>query len=232
MAGLLCLGSAANAQTILSEDFETGNKGDKWQPVAAGAGWTVVSSYSGNNANYNWHNYYSDPKGEYTSATISGECCAGVDAPFVSSTDGNGPREEILLTPELNLDDNYQLEFKFKVSPVNCKDGQRYDLQVRVVTDDNLAGSETIFSIQNEKMLRESGVLVFPITDWNIYTPKIGLEDFKGEKVKLAFVYKMLDEAANVAWLDDVVVKKYTPPTGPLAQLSLNRLEFGNIYIG
>ncbi len=232
MAGLLCLGSAANAQTILSEDFETGNKGDKWQPVAAGAGWTVVSSYSGNNANYNWHNYYSDPKGEYTSATISGECCAGVDAPFVSSTDGNGPREEILLTPELDLNDNYQLEFKFKVSPVNCKDGQRYDLQVRVVTDDNLAGSETIFSIQNEKMLRESGVLVFPITDWNIYTPKIGLEDFKGEKVKLAFVYKMLDEAANVAWLDDVVVKKYTPATGPMAQLSLNRLEFGNIYIG
>lgn len=232
LTAMLWLGASVNAQTILSEDFETGNKGDKPQPVAAGTGWTVVNSYKGTVTKYNWHNYYSDPNGEYSSATITGDCCAGVDAPFVLSEDGAGPREEVLLTPELNLNDDYQLEFKFKVSPVNHKDGQRYDLQVRVVTGDNLSGAETIFSIQNEKMLRESGVTVFPIDNWNVYTAKVGLEDFKGEKVKLAFVYKLYEECGNSAWVDDVVVKKYTPSTGPKASVSMDRLDFGTLYVG
>lgn len=232
MAALLCLGTAS-AQTILSEDFETGNKGDTPRPVTVGEGWTTVDSYKGSNAKYNWGNYYSDPKGEYTSSTISGEGCAACDAPFTyGNGDGIGPREEFLITPELDLNDNYQLTFKFRVSPVNHKEGSRYDLQVRVITGDNLSGAETIFSIQNEKMLRESGVTVFPIDDWNVNTAKIGLEDFKGEKVKLAFVYKMLDETANVVWLDDVEVKKYTPAAGPVASLSLNRINFGTMYVG
>ena len=234
LAGLCFIGGTAGAQTILSEDFETGNKGDAYTPIAVGSGWTVKNSYTGTNQKYNWHNYYSDPNGEYSSATITGECCAGVDAPFYADakTDGAGPREEFLITPELNLNDTYQLEFKFKVSPVNHQDNNRYDLQVRVITDDNLAGAETIFSIQDEKMLRESGVMTFPIDNWNVYTAKIGLEDFKGEKVKLAFVYKIIKNQANVAWIDDVVVKKYEPATGPKPALSTNRYSFGNLYIG
>lgn len=232
LTAMLWLGASMNAQTILSEDFETGNKGENPQPVASGSGWTTVNGYNGSTTKYNWHNYYSDPNGEYTSATITGDCCAGVDAPFISQEDGAGPREEVLLTPELNLNDDYQLEFKFKVSPVNHSEGQRYDLQVRVVSGDNLAGAETIFSIQNEKMLRESGVVVFPIDDWNVYTAKVGLEDFKGENVKIAFVYKLLDECGNAAWVDDVVVKKYTPVSGPKASLSMDRLDFGSLYVG
>lgn len=231
MAGLLCL-SAANAQTILSEDFETGNKGDTPLPVAVGEGWTTINSYKGDKTSYNWHNYYSNPNGEYTSSTISGEGCAACEGPYIYNEDGAGPREEILLSPELDLNGNYQLEFKFKVSPMNYKETSRYDIQVRVVTDGDLTGAETIFSIQNEKMLRESGITVYPIDNWNVYTAKIGLADFKGEKVKLAFVYKMYAETANVAWIDDVIVKAYTPATGPVPSLSINRLDFSGMYIG
>ncbi|MDE7402744.1 MAG: choice-of-anchor J domain-containing protein [Muribaculaceae bacterium] len=220
------------AQTILSEDFETGNTGNALRPVAAGPGWTVIDGYSGSKATYNWHNYYANSESD-AGATISGNGCASVDAPFVyGDGDGVGPREEILLSPELDLNDNYTLKFTFRVSPVNAYENSRYDIQVRVVENDNLAGAETIFSIQNEKMLRESGITVFPITNWNPYTANVDLSDFKGSKVKLAFVYKMMGETANVVWLDDITVSKSAPITGPVASASLDRYDYGELYIG
>lgn len=228
----LTLAIGAQAQTILSEDFETGNTGNNPQPVAAGPGWTTVNSYNGPTEKYNWSNYYSDPTSKYGSY-IQGACCATVTGPLsVNPTDGGGPREEILLSPELNLDDTYQLQFSFKVSPVNCSDNSRYDFQVRVVTGDNLNGAETIFSIQNEKMLRESGIIGFPIQDWAVRTAKVDLSDFKGEKVKLAFVYKMMAESANSLDLDDITVKKFTPATGPVASITMDRFTFPAMYIG
>lgn len=228
----LAFAAGAQAQTILDEGFETGNTGNALQPIAAGSGWTTVDSYSGSNASYRWHNYYSDPNSQQGS-TISGACCASVDAPMmINPSDGGGPREEILLSPELDLNDTYQLQFTFKISPINCNEKSRYDLQVRVVEGGNLAGAETVFSIQNEKMLRESGISGFPIQDWAPRTAKVDLSDFKGEKVKLAFVYKMLNESANVVWLDDVSVKKFTPATGPVASLSMNRFTFPAMFIG
>ena len=114
--------SVAQAQTILSEDFETGNTGNALTPVAAGEGWTTVNSYSGSNAHYTWHNYYSDPEAS-GGPTIGGACCAACDGPISTSpTDGSGPREEILLSPELDLNDTYQLQFSWKVSPMNAND--------------------------------------------------------------------------------------------------------------
>ena len=224
--------SVAQAQTILSEDFETGNTGSTPTPVAAGEGWTTVNSYSGTNASYTWHNYYSDPESQ-TGPTISGACCAACDGPInVNPVDGSGPREEILLSPELDLNDTYQLQFSWRVSPMNANDNSRYDLQVRVVTGGDLKGAETVFSIQSEEMLRESGVTVFPIETWDRHSSKVDLSDWKGEKVQLAFVYKMLTTSSNVVWLDDITVSQFTPATGPVAQLSMDRYSFGNVYIG
>lgn len=228
----LALAASAPAQTILDEDFETGNTGQNPTPVAKGAGWTTVNSYTGNTTKYNWHNYYSAITDESPNPTISGKCCAAVDGAMFNGSEGNGPREEILLTPELNLNDTYQLQFTFKVSPVNAYDNTRYDLQVRVVENDNLAGAETVFSIQNQKMMRDAGITVFPIGTWDPFTAKVDLSDFQGSKVKLAFVYKMLHETANIVWLDDVSVRKFTPATGPVPSLSMDRYNFGNVYVG
>ncbi|MBO7140560.1 MAG: dockerin type I repeat-containing protein [Prevotella sp.] len=224
--------SVADAQTILFEDFETGNTGSQLTPVAAGEGWTTVNSYSGTNVNFTWHNYYSDPEAA-GGPTIGGACCAACDGPIsVNPTDGSGPREEILLSPELDLNDTYQLQFSWKVSPMNANANSKYDLQVRIVTDGNLQGAETVFSIQNEDMLRESGVTVFPIDTWDLHISKVDLSDWKGEKVKIAFVYKMLTTSANVVWLDDISVKQFTPAAGPVATVSLDRYDFGDIFIG
>lgn len=232
MIAMLTL-TTAWAQTILTENFETGNTGDHPTPITVGEGWTVVNGYTGTKTAYNWHNEYNDPTVPNGGA-IEGSCCAAVSAPRFNgdSTDGYGPREEILLSPELNLDDTYQLQFSWSVSPMNCQDASRYDLQVRVVTDNNLVGAETVFSIQSEKMLRESGVPVFPIQGWEPYTSRIDLSDFKGEKVKLAFVYKMDKDIANQACVDAVSVTKFTPATTPVASITLDRLNFSNVMIG
>ena len=193
----------AKAQTLLEEDFETSSTETFSQPIAVGAGWTTVDSYNGSKQAYRWHNYYSD-KG-----TIGGTHVAGCDAPTYESdpNGGFGPKEEVLLTPELNLDNTYELTFTFIVSPMNAYETSMYDLQVRVVEDGDLANAETVFSIQNQAMLKESGVLTYPITTWDPHTAKISLEDWQGKKVKRAFVHKMMTKIANVAWLDDVSVK-------------------------
>ena len=234
MTVALLLGASlpVSAQTLLDEGFETGSTTSVSQPVAAGEGWTTVNSYQGTNPSYVWHNYYSKPADGATSSTISGTCVAACDAPIGSGKDGAGPREEILLTPELNLDNTYELSFTWRVSPMNHQDNSRYDLQVRIVTGGNLAGAETVFSLHNQNMLKESGVLDFPINTWDPHTSKIDLSDWRGEKVKIAFVYKMYTDMANVVWLDDVSVKQFTPPTGPVANISMDRYNFGDVYIG
>lgn len=232
LAVLAFFATGAQAQTILEEDFETGATKSQSTPLTRGEGWTTVNSYSGSNYRYNWFNEYSDPEST-SGSTISGSGCAACDAPTGGNNpDGAGPREEILLSPELDLNDTYQLQFSWKVSPMNNRDNSKYDLQVRVVMGDNLNSAVTMFSIQNEAMLRESGVTQFPIDTWELHTSKIDLSDFKGQKVKLAFVFKMLKEIGNIAWIDDITVKKFTPATGPVAQLSMDRYDFKKVYIG
>lgn len=222
---------AAEAQTILEEDFETGATKEQATPLTRGEGWTVISSYKGDNFKYNWFNAYRDP--ESTSGSILGGAnCAACDAPIAKAADGAGPREEILLSPELNLNDTYQLQFSWEVSPMNRDDKTRYDLQVRVVIGDDLNSAETVFSIQNEQMLRESGVIEFPIDAWNKHVSKVDLSDWKGEKVKLAFVFKMFTDIANIVYLDDISVKKFTPAAGPVASVSMDRYDFKDVYVG
>ena len=202
LAVLAFFATGARAQTILEEDFETGATKSQSTPLTRGEGWTTVNSYSGSNYRYNWFNEYSDPEST-SGSTISGSGCAACDAPTGGNNpDGAGPREEILLSPELDLNDTYQLQFSWKVSPMNNRDNSKYDLQVRVVMGDNLNSAVTMFSIQNEAMLRESGVTQFPIDTWELHTSKIDLSDFKGQKVKLAFVFKMLkDNIGSICFL-------------------------------
>ena len=211
-----------HAQTILDEGFETGSTETFSQPVADG--WTTVNSYTGTNSKYVWSNYY------YEKGTITGKhvaCCDGASY----EDDGQGPREEVLLSPELNLDNTYQLSFDWKVSPQAFMDKYMYDLQVRVVKNGDLKNAETIFSIQNAEDLKESGVS-YPFESWSTQTSKIDLSDWQGEKVKLAFVYKMNTTYSNVVYLDNVLVKQATPVTTPVAKIDKESYDYGTVYLG
>ena len=225
LTALSLIAAPLQAQTILSEDFETGSTVD-YDPNFS-SGWTTEDSYLGNTTKYRWHVYYA------SKGTIGGTHCAACDASmFESSTDGTGPREEMLLSPELTLDDTYQLSFNWKAASASALDKQEYDFQVRVVEDGDLKNAVTVWSFQDAEALKESGVANFPWTGWTVYNSKIGLEKYKGKKVKLAFVYKMLKKIANVVYLDDVKVSKYTPQTAPVATLSKTLYNFGDVFIG
>ena len=192
----------------------------------------MINSYNGDNFKYNWYNEYRDPTNE-KNILISGGHCASVDAAIFTSGEGTGPREEILLSPQLNLDDTYQLKFSFIVSPMNGQEDSLYDLQVRVVEgDEDVTKAETIFTIQDERVLRECDITPFPINTWEVQTAKVDLSAFKGKKVKLAFVFKMMKKIANVVHIDDISVSKFNPPTGPVAAISTDTYSYGDLYIG
>lgn len=214
--------STANAQTILDEGFETGSTETYSQPVAEG--WTTVNSYSGSTTKFNWSNYYSE-KG-----TITGKHVAQCDGASYQD-EGQGPREEILLTPELDLNNTYQLSFDWKVSPQAYMDTHRYDLQVRIVENGDVNNAETIFSIQNMEDLKASGV-AYPFEGWSVQTSKIDLSEWQGKKIKIAFVYKMLTEKSNVVYLDNVLVKQAAPVTGPVASINKTSYDYGTVYMG
>ncbi len=229
--GLICF-LPVQAQTLLEEDFETSTTADTPSPIAKGAGWSVINSYNGSEFKYNWHNAYREQDEKY-GGLIYGEHCAQVDGSLFGDGEGIGPREEMLLTPELNLDDTYQLQFSFVVGPTNAQEDSRYDLQVRVVENgEDPTTAETIFTLHDDRVLREAGVDPYPVNDWNIRTARLDLSDFKGKKVKLAFVYKMYKKQGNVARIDEVSVKKFTPATTPQALLSKESFDFGTLLIG
>ena len=106
-----------------------------------------------------------------------------------------------------------------------------YDLQVRIVKNDDVKNAETIFSIQNKEDLKESGV-VYPFEGWSTQTSKIDLSEWKGQKVKIAFVYKMLTTNSNVVYLDNVLVKQAAPVTGPVAKIDKTSYDYGKVYVG
>jgi hypothetical protein len=214
--------NVCGAQTLLNEDFENDDT-TSYNPNIA-SGWTTVDSYVGNVAKYRWNNYYA------SSGTISGKHCAMCDAPlFSSSTEGKGPREEILVTPELNLDSTYQLSFDWEAAAYYVFTNKCYDFQVRVIEGTD---TTTIWSFTNETQVRNSGVTKYPWTTWTVYNSKIDLSPYQGKKIKIAFVYKMLATEANILYLDNVSVKAHAPETSPIANLSTKMYNFGAMYIG
>lgn len=59
----------------------------------------------------------------------------------------------------------------------------------------------------------------------------IDLSKWQGKNIKVAFVYKMLKTTANVLDIDNVVVKQFTPATGPKGVLSKKQYNFGEVYM-
>ena len=214
---------AASSQTILSEDFETGST-VTYDPNFQN-GWTTIDSYLGDRDDYRWNIYYSE-KG-----TITGTHVAACDAPMFDDSDAAGPREEILLSPEINLDNTYQLQFDWKAASKSALEDGEYDFQVRVVEDGNVAGATTVWSFLNADDLKYSGITL-PWTGFQVYNSKVDLSAYKGKKVKLAFVHKLLKTKGNVVYLDNVKVSQFTPVSAPVASLSARLYNFGDVYVG
>lgn len=224
-----CTIFGVSSQTILNEGFETGSVTNIDPNIAEG--WTTLDTYAGNVDLYRWHNYYA------TKGTITGMHVAACDGPMANYSEdyvnAQGPREEILLSPELTLDNTYQLSFDWKAASASALNNKEYDLQIRIVEGGaDPKSAATIWSFQNADQLKESGVSTFPWTGWEIYNSKIDLSPYQGKKVKIAFVYKMLKKTANVVYIDNVKVSQFTPINTPKASLSKKIYGFGDVIVG
>ena len=109
----LCVGLNVQAQAIIDEGFEN-TQGTSATEVFPD-GWTRQNTYTGNHVGWRWTIGYSE-----SGTTMSGHYYAYCDAPTSLYNEemrsGKGPREEILFTPELDLDGTYKLTFDWEAA--------------------------------------------------------------------------------------------------------------------
>jgi len=134
-----------------------------------------------------------------------------------------------MLTPELNLNNTYQLTFDWKASPAFVNNNKSYTLKVYAV--DTQSGNETLLlDIADPESRKASGVTSFKT--WEQHHSKLDLSPFQGKKIRIAFVYDLLKKTGNSLWIDNVKVEQGAPVTAPVAQSSLMQYQFQKMYIG
>ena len=159
MLSMLCsLAVTANAQTLLDEDFE--HTQSDVATTQMPDGWTAVTSYTGSHKGYRW----TISKNSTANSTMSGYYYAYCDAPTYDKgdNDGIGPRKDYLITPELKLDNTYQLAFDWEAAAAACLNDRAMTLQVAIIDMANPSDTTVIFDIQNEEDVRNSGVPADP----------------------------------------------------------------------
>ena len=229
---------SAQSKVLLNEDFESGSTGGatgdypSYNDPNMPDGWEVQSTYQGRDTTYRWHNAYSR-------SAMAGQHEASCDGPMfdsenVDSQTAWGPKEEILLTPELVLDGTYQLSFLWNAA-IAVLNNQDYTMQVRVVEQGaDAKEAPVVLDIADQESLYNSGVTQFPWTGWQTYASAIDLSAWQGKTVRIAFVHKMLKKSsANYTTIDNVKVEAFTPATAPVAEVTpTGTFRFGDTYLG
>lgn len=223
----LCANS--QAQTILNEDFEGyEQRSATYYSDNFPSGWTYEGSGVQTTCEYYvWK--VESYQGKVPSMT--GHGWLFMDAPTYNGDKkgGFGPRKERILTPELNLNNTYQLTFDWKASPAMVNKNKWYTLKVYAV--DTQTGNETLLlDIADPASLKASGVVSFKT--WEQQHSKLDLSAFQGKKIRIAFVYDMLKQCGNALWIDNVKVQQGAALTAPKAQSSLMQYKFNKMYIG
>lgn len=229
--------TAYGQKILLNEGFE--GTGNTTYVRTFPEGWTTEDSYKPSDYSepkiyFNWVVAYDEK-----ATSMNGNRFICVDAPTFGDdpAGGFGPRTEKIFTPELNLDDTYKLSFNWKAAYHSGIELREYDLHVDII--DMADNSATrIFSFSNEQQVRDSGVPcdIYDSsklwTNWGLQSSSFDLSQFKGKRIKVAFVYEMYKTAANILYIDEVKVVQAAPETAPIAQISDSQYNFGNLYIG
>ena len=232
LALVASFGMTMGAQTLIDEGFEDvpGTETTTTLPP----GWERVDSYSGTNDLYRWAVHYSS-----TGSTMSGHkymCCDAPTWQDPNNTNALGPRQEILMTPAVELDNTYQLSLDWEAAAYSVLEKGEYTFKVAVI--DQATNEQTIvLDITDEQMVRDSGVPAdiygsYLWTNWAVQTSKIDLSAWQGKTVRIAFIYDLKKKTGNVLYLDNVSIKQFTPSTGPRPELSQSTYTFPMSYIG
>ena len=227
----LCVGLNVQAQAIIDEGFEN-TQGTSATEVFPD-GWTRQNTYAGNHVGWRWTIGYSE-----NGTTMSGHYYAYCDAPTSLYNEemrsGKGPREEILFTPELDLDGTYKLTFDWEAAAYSVLSQGNNTLQVAVFEGET---KTIILDITNEQQVRDSGVPADPYGsyiwgNWMVNTSQLDLSPWAGKKVKIGFIHKLIKEVGNIIYLDNIKVEKSQQITTPIAEASQSEYRFGTTYIG
>lgn len=229
----IALAGAASTQAgvILNENFSDPSVAYSKYGEISQPGWEVYSSGGKSVIPQKWGLY-----GSGSSSDVNVKACSDGDPILSPSSDI--PRDEVLYTPLLNLDDSYKLSFVWSSSPAGRDaDKKEYKFLVKVVEEGkDYNDGELIFDFQDPDLLRESGVLPdqygYLWQGWADNLSTISLAKWRGKKVRIAFIHTLLKSCTYPVYLDDVKVESFVAPTQPEASMSADTWNFGNVYVG
>lgn len=234
LAATISFSPGANAQNLLNETFEgiTVPSGSHYGAIDI-EGWETVDRDPSLDYPMKWCIYESkDKDGNHVNSK------AWIDAMY--NTDANVKGSDYLLTPWVQVDGPMSVRFSWAASAW-ARDDKKFDLRVRIVEEGKQPGDQDfIFSIQDPKMVLESGVQ--PV-DYGWYTVSwegwaknvstLDLSDYQGKKVRVAFEYYIDgNQKINSIEVDDVSIFRTQAITGPVATPSIDEWDFGKVYIG
>lgn len=226
---LSCVCSAGAQEYLLNEDFESVEARDtSYYSKQFPDGWQVTNSgVETTSDQYTWSVAYYN--GSYPSMT--GHGWLYVDAPTWDGDPkgGFGPRQEIIETPALDLQNTYQLTFDWKAAPAYVNDYKYYTLKVYAV-DQSSNEATLLLDISDEASRKASGVTDF--STWDVKQSKLDLSSYQGKTIRIRFVYDLLKSTGNCLWIDNVKVKQGAALTSPVAQSSISQYKFATMYIG
>lgn len=220
-------GGIASADVILEENFSSSSVAYAKSVELTQEGWEVYSS-DNSSIPQKWCVY-----GSGSSSDVNPRAWSDGD-PY--NAPGGIPRDEVLYTPTLDLNDTYKLSFTWQSSPAGRESTAGYSFLVKVVEEGQDYNKGTlVFDFRDKDMLRESGVEPsngYIWQGWTDYVSTIDLSKWQGKKVRIAFIHNLTKNVTFPVYVDNVKVESHTPATQPEASLSLNSWDFGNVYVG
>lgn len=219
----------AQAGVILNEDFSDSRVAYAKYENLSQEGWEAYSTNPTAVKPQLWCLY-----GAGSSSDVNVKACSDGD-PILSSG-GVVPRDEVLYTPTLNLDDTYRLSFVWSSSPAG-RDSKDYKFQVKVVEEGkSFNDGDLIFDFQDPDLMRESGLTPdsygYWWMGWADTQATISLAKWKGKKVRIAFIHHLSASCSYPVYVDNVKVESFVAATQPEASLSTDKWNFGNVYVG
>lgn len=219
----------ANADVILNENFSDATIAYTQYGAISQEGWEVYCSDPQSAIPQRWCLYGSGNSDEVNVKAAS-------DGDNILNPTGAIPRDEVLYSPLLDLNDTYQLSFVWSSSPAG-RNSEQYKFLVKVVEEGkDFNSGELIFDFQDPDLLRESGLTPdqygYLWQGWADNHSTLSLAKWKGKKVRIAFIHHLSQSCTYPVYVDDVKVESFVPPTQPEATLSATSWDFGNVYVG
>ena len=210
------------AQTqVFYEDFE--------KPAFPPEGWQVIEDNS-DSVYYHWQIFaYDDGY-----PTLGGGLrSAYIDTKVYQTSEDypEHPKTEWLITPDIEMPADYSCKLSFLwQAHKRAYEEMCYNTWVLVSTNKGITW-DTVWHLLDPLMMINSGT-PWPWGSFGENRADVDLSKYKGKSVRIAWLYRNFYKGqGDLFKLDNISVEKWTPLTGPVAQLSPETFEFPESYM-